>query len=651
MLDVSSKTLNQKQKEAVMNHNGPMLVIAGAGTGKTRTITYRIASLIDSGISPEKILAITFTNKAANEMKERVYNLLKENRVTENNTGSVKNPFISTFHALGSYILRSNAEEIGLKKTFMIANRDRSKQIIKEALKRHNLDTKVVEPAKLLSFISRQKNSLMSIEEFSKNAKGEESSLKAVLWEEYEKILGEESSVDFDDLLVKPLKLIKRNKKTQNYYQDLWSHIHIDEYQDTNEVQYELAKILSKKNKNICVTGDLDQCIYSWRGAKVEAILNFEKEYPGTKTVVLEKNYRSTKTILSAANNIISLNQNRKEKKLYTSNKEGDKIVYTEASSESEEAYSLIEEIKELFEKGALPSDMAVLYRTNFQSRILEESFLHSGIPYMIIGTKFLERQEIRDVLAYIESALNDKNKSSIKRIINTPSRGIGEVTMSKYFQDREEELSDRAQKNINNFKFLLEKIRKKSEKVKVSELVKYVIVESGLNEWYKKKKEEERIENIKELVTLATQYDNKDHSQGLESFLEHVTLLNDQDTLPTEERECIKLMTVHSAKGLEFKYVFITGLEEGLFPHRSTGDEPRDEEEERRLFYVALTRAQKKAFLFSSTKRTIFGSSLIQKPSRFIFDLGDELIEFKNNYSESGGLGLLSEEPLPPIY
>ncbi len=643
--------LNKKQKEVVEWHNGPVLIVAGAGTGKTRTITCRIASIIDSGVPPQNILAITFTNKAAQEMRERVDALLKTKKNQGLSRSSMNRPFVSTFHSLGVYILRNHFEEAGLNKNFGIADRERSKQLLKESARRLGIDIKTAEPGKVLAFISRQKNALISPEEHMGIGRRSDE-VRLELWKEYEKILKEESLVDFDDLLIRPLKVLESEKEIKEFYQSFWSYIHIDEYQDTNEVQSRLSDILAQKHKNICATGDLDQCIYSWRGARVDAMLEFENKYPNTKTFVLEENYRSTKTILDAANKVISLNSRRKEKNLYTSNDEGEKIEYSVAGSETGEALTVAEKTQELLRAGVSASSVAVLYRTNFQSRALEEAFLTQGVPYAVVGVKFLQRQEVKDVLSYIEASLNSKSKSSLGRIINTPTRGIGKVTLLKVFDGREEELPQRTKEKVVSFRALLERIKKKSNRLPPSELLKFVLEESGLASWYKTRNEDERLENVRELVTLASRYDELGPEEGLERFLEHVALFSEQDALLTEESACVRLMTVHAAKGLEFKHVFIAGLEEGLFPHEPVTDEARDEEEERRLFYVALTRARVKAYLSSTYIRTIFGTTSVRTPSRFISDIGEENILTESEFfEEEGGLGLLSGPPLPPIY
>ncbi len=644
MSEILLDKLNKKQKEAVETHNGPVLIIAGAGTGKTRTLTSRIASIINSGVKPQKILAITFTNKAASEMKERVNILLKN----EKNVFEIQSPFISTFHSLGVFILRNHFKEAGLEKNFSIADRQRSKQILKEVFRKNDIDNKSNDINKTLSYISKQKNNLSK----TKDKPQYFFNFKIDILKEYEKLLKEESLVDFDDLLIKPLEILKKNPEIRNLYQEYWSHIHVDEYQDTNDIQCKLIDLLTKKHQNICVTGDLDQCIYSWRGANVDTMLNFEKNYPKTKTIILEENYRSTKNILNAANKVISFNNQRKEKNLHTVNKEGEKIEYFIASSESREAEIITEKTQNLLKEGIEPSNIAVLYRTNFQSRSLEEAFLRKNIPYTVIGTKFLERQEIKDVISYLETSLNKKNISSLKRIINVPTRGIGKVTLNKFLEGKEKDLPNKTKEKIEIFKRLIDKINKKSTETNPSELVKYVLEETGLSKWYKERGEDERLENVRELVTLASQYDHKGPEEGLRYFMEHVSLFNDQDSIPPEETQNIKLMTVHAAKGLEFDYIFISGLEEGLFPHDPITEETRDEEEERRLFYVALTRAKVKAFLSSAYMRTIFGKTNLQNPSRFISDIGEEYIStdflFEEDEEDSG---LLSGPPLPPIY
>lgn len=652
-LNMNTKELNSKQQEAASNHKGPLLILAGAGTGKTRTVTHRIASLIESGVDPEKILAITFTNKAATEMKERVGSLLGKHYSSDGFGYMAGRPFISTFHSLGAHILRKSFAEAGLKKGFAIADRNRSKQILKDSARKLGIDTQANDIGKVLGFISHRKSSLSN----SDGPEGQDrygNGIKVRLWKEYERTLREENSVDFDDLLIRPVELMESNKDIRKRYTAQWSHIHIDEYQDTNAVQNRLIDILAEKHGNICATGDLDQCIYSWRGALVDAILEFESKYKKAKVVVLEENYRSTKTILGAANRVISLNRKRKEKNLYTSNTEGERIAYTASTSETQEAISVAQNVSALVGSGVHRSSIAVLYRTNSQSRTLEEVFIKSSIPYSILGTKFLERQEVRDLLAYIELARNENSVSALKRAVNTPTRGIGKVTLLKILEDREEELSGRAQEKVESFRSILNDIREASERLKPSEFVRYTLKKSGLEGWYKERKEEERLENVGELISMASKHDALGAGDGVDAFLEDIALFSDQDTLPPEESDSVRFMTVHAAKGLEFDYVFITGLEEGLFPHQPIGNEDRDEEEERRLFYVALTRAKVKAFLSSAYMRTVFGKTSMQTPSRFITDIGEEYLETEDIFvseEDESSSGLLSGPPLPPIY
>ena len=460
----------------------------------------------------------------------------------------------------------------------------------------------------------------------------------AQVWNLYEKQKTKENSLDFDDLLLKATKLLKENKEIRKIYQDKWEYIHVDEYQDTNEVQYLMTKLLSENNKNICVVGDADQNIYSWRGANLKNILNFEKDYPNTKIILLEQNYRSTKNILEAANEIIKKNKYRPDKNLFTDNAEGEKIGLYEAMDENDEADYVAIKIIEILDGGE--NDIAVLYRANFQSRALEEAMLRYNIPYQVLGVKFFERKEIKDTLAYLRAALNPENLSDIKRIINFPTRGIGKVTLVKIFSGQKETLPIKVKIKIDNFYKTLEEIREKIENSKTSEVIKFVVKKSGIeNELANGGEEEvERLENIKELATLALKYDSLENGLGVEKLLEDASLASDQDSLinvPTKVGTptgvgAIKLMTVHASKGLEFKYVFITGMEDGLFPHERKNESQREEdsEEERRLFYVALTRAKEKLFLSFANFRTIFGSRQTNTPSEFISDIPADLLE-----------------------
>lgn len=630
--------LNERQKEASVHTDGPLLIIAGAGAGKTKTLTHRIVNLIKTGISPEKILAVTFTNKAAKEMRERIINEIEKNA-----KGQDKIPFVSTFHSLGVFIIKENAHALGLTKHFSILDESDAVSIIKNIMKEKNIDTKQYDPKKIKNVISREKGKFTKLENYenkNENTGDYFGGIVASVWREYENRKNKENSLDFDDLLLKSLKLLKENENLKKHYQEKWSHIHIDEYQDTNEVQYQISKILAENNNNICVVGDADQNIYSWRGANLKNILNFEKDYKNTKIIVLEENYRSTKNILEAANEIIKKNKFRPEKNLFTKNKNGEKISLYEALDESDEAEFVATKILEIWENpknaGKL-SDIAILYRANFQSRILEEAMLRYNIPYIVLGVKFFERKEIKDTLAYLRSALNPNNLADIKRIINFPTRGIGKTTLLKIFSGERENLPIKMQLKINNFYNLLEEIKEKIQKEKASDVIKYLIKKTGIEAELLSGGEEEleRLENIKELATLAIKYDNLKNGSGIEKLLEDASLASDQDSIALGEenknekiKNAVKIMTVHASKGLEFKYVFITGLEDGLFPHERLGEKKEDEEEERRLFYVALTRTREKIFLSFSNFRTIFGSRQINTPSEFIGDIPTDLLE-----------------------
>lgn len=633
------KSLNNKQKEAVLSTDGPLLILAGAGAGKTKTITHRILHLIKEGARPNSVLAITFTNKAASEMKDRVRKLL-ENDLTLNQPAAIDEmPFVSTFHSLGVRIIKENSVILGLPRHFSILDRGDSKTAVKNAMEAIGVNPKNFEPGKVLNFISRQKGDGISVSDLAAKApKGyfEETSLK--VWEGYEKILEKEKALDFDDLLLKTLKLLEREEIVEKYWH-MWRYIHIDEYQDTNRVQYDIAKRLAERSGNIAVVGDIDQSIYSWRGADFKNILRFEKDYPGTKEVLLEENYRSTKTILAAANAVIAKNIMRKDKNLFTVNEDGDQISLYLSFDEKDEASYVARTAKVLVEQGVPASEIAVLYRANFQSRVIEEAFVHRKIPYELIGTKFFERREVKDVISYIKSALNPDSLSDLKRIINTPTRGIGKVTMLKIFEGREEELAGGVAQKVAEWRRLLNIIKTKATNEKPSDVVKYVIKNSGLEAMHQADHEEgaERLENMRELVTIASGYDDDpvglEEGSGMEKFLEHVALSSDQDEV--EKKGGVKLMTVHASKGLEFDHVFITGLEQDLFPHEKISAEdmsPEDKEEERRLFYVALTRARKKLYLSYTETRMIYGSRQVNVASEFIGDIDESLMQYENS-------------------
>jgi DNA helicase-2/ATP-dependent DNA helicase PcrA len=624
------KGLNPQQREAVLHKDGPLLIIAGAGAGKTKTITHRILNLIKTGTAPENILAVTFTNKAAKEMKERVKSLIDKDEEINLPTSFNSYPFVATFHALGVKMLKENARLLNTTRHFKIFDRNDSLRAIKDAIKKNDLDPKQYAPKAVLSVISKQKGNAVTLEKYEENVGNSYfPKIVAQVWREYEKTLKSEKAYDFDDLLLKTVNLLEQNENVLERYQNTWKYIHIDEYQDTNKVQYKFANLLARKHNNVCVVGDGDQNVYSWRGADIQNILDFEKHYAGAKTMLLEENYRSTKTILEASNRIIKKNKNRKEKNLFTNNPDGENISLFAAYNEMQEAQFVALKSKELIEAGVEPKEIAVLYRANFQSRILEEVFLAMDIPYQVLGVRFFERKEVKDILAFLSAALNPESISDMKRIINVPARGIGKVTLLKIVEGREDELSAKVAQKVVDFKRLLERIAEVAMNKKPSETIKFILKESGLESILKNGTEEdlERLENIKELTSLAMRYDILTPEEGIEKLLEDAALASDQDELK-EEKNAVRLMTVHASKGLEFGVVFITGLEDGLFPHSSMGDEKRDDEEERRLFYVALTRAKKKVFLTYASVRTIFGSQTVNLPSDFIMDIEDDLID-----------------------
>ncbi len=633
--------LNAPQKEAVLTIDGPLLIVAGAGAGKTKTLTHRIVHLIHQGIAPEHILAITFTNKAASEMRERTLAMLAKERIEGV-------PFISTFHALGVHILKENARLIGRTRYFTILDEGDAVALVKEAIVESNLDPKQYEPRRFKGIISREKGNFVTAAEYRARADGYLSELVAEVWDKYQSKLKAAGAFDFDDLLLESVLLLKNNESVRKYYQDRFRYVHIDEYQDTNVVQYELGKLLVGPAENICVVGDTDQNIYSWRGANIRNILHFEKDYPRAKIVLLEENYRSTKIILEAANEIIKKNNFRIDKKLFTQKDGGEKIGIYESYDEAAEAGFVAARASAMLERGVKEEDIAVLYRANFQSRVLEEGLLLAGIPYQVLGTKFYERKEVKDILAYIRAALNPDNLADIKRIINIPARGIGKVTLVKLFSGHKDKLPAPMQKKITDFYTLLNSIRVEIDRLVPSEIVKYVMNHSGIEAMLKDGTEQdlERLENIKEMVTLAQKYDFMPIPEGIEKLLEDAALASDQDSL-RKDTHGIKLMTVHASKGLEFSHVFVVGLEQDLFPHQKRdGASGEDSEEERRLFYVALTRAKEKLFLSHAMTRTIYGSKQVNMPSEFLFDIPEALVE-----QESMNDGGSSDTPNRIIY
>jgi DNA helicase-2/ATP-dependent DNA helicase PcrA len=625
--------LNEKQREAVLHKDGPILIIAGAGTGKTSTITHRILHLIKEGASPSEILAITFTNKAAKEMQERVNALLEQHGFAAGIRFGDAKPFIGTFHSLGVHILRAHAPIFGLTKHFTILDKEGTSSLIKTSAKEQGLDPKQFPADRIANVISRQKGNLVTMEEYrSSVGNAYFPTVVAAVWERYEKSLKREKALDFDDLVLKTVILLRDHHEICARYRARWKYVHIDEYQDTNGVQYELARLLAGDAMNICAVGDGDQNIYSWRGANIQNILNFEKDYPRSRTILLEENYRSTQIILAAANEVIKKNTIRADKNLFTKNIEGEKISVIANYDESAEARAIGEKIRGLIGSGMNPENITVLYRANFQSRALEEAFLVMDIPYQVLGVRFFERKEVRDVLTFIRAGLNPDSLSDIKRIIDVPPRGIGKSTLAKMFSNDETSLAPAAQKRVADFKKLLADIAKTALHEKTSVLIKFVAEQTGIEASLKSGKDEDndRLENIHELVTLAAKYDFLPPEEAIEKLLGDAALASDQDSLIKNEH-AIKLMTVHAAKGLEFPYVFITGLEQDLFPHRRMSSDrvsKEDQEEERRLFYVAITRAKKKLFLSYASVRTIFGQRQVNMPSEFLADINETYLE-----------------------
>lgn len=627
------KGLNERQKEAVLATEGPLLILAGAGAGKTKTIAERIRHLVRKGTNPSAILAITFTNKAAREMRERVEHMLSEDKTLNRPVSMLERPFVSTFHSLGVHILKEQATKIGIRRHFTIFDRDDSKKAIKEALEKAGLDTKTHEPNKILSIISKEKGRGAQAEDYAdRGGFGYFSNVVGQVWLEYERILKRDNALDFDDLLVKTRDILRDNIEVRKYYMSIWKYIHIDEYQDTNRVQYEIAQLLVGPEHNICVVGDIDQSIYSWRGADIKNLLDFERDYPDAKVVLLEENYRSSKTILDAANAIIEKNKLRRKKNLFTSKDMGEKISVFQGFDEVSEAEFIASKAEELIKKGESPEEIAVLYRANFQSRVLEESFMRRGVPYQMLGTRFFERKEVKDIVSYVRAGLDPECLSDMKRVINVPARGIGKATIAKIFSGLEDDLPPAMRRKIGDFRQLLLDIKKSISEKRASETIAFIIRASGLEQEWKTDGEEgaARLENAYELVSFAARYDHLPGEEGIEKFLTDAALQSDQDEM-REDNKAVRLMTVHASKGLEFDTVFVAGLEDGLFPHERINDgsrTPEESEEERRLFYVAVTRARKKVYLSYAQVRTVFGSRQVNIPSEFIYDIPEELTD-----------------------
>ncbi len=641
--------LNPKQTEAVTHFSGPLLVIAGAGSGKTRALTHRIAYLIqERGISPWNILAVTFTNKAAKEMKTRIAKLLGRENVPDNSYLEDYNlPSIGTFHSICVRILRKEIHLLDYENNFAIYDVADQQVLMKKIMEQMGLSDKRFNPKAILAAISNAKNQLIGPEEFRTYAHDFFSEKIADIYPKYQRALKQNSALDFDDIIMKTVEIFEKFPEILDKYQEKFKFISVDEYQDTNKAQYVLIKLLAQKYQNICVIGDADQSIYSWRGATIQNIMDFEKDYPDTRVVVMDQNYRSTQIILDGANSVIERNAQRKSKKLWTSREDGQKIFHWLAQNERHEAELVAQEINGLLTSSEYPNykDFVVLYRTNAQSRIFEEVFLRYGLPYKIVGgIRFYERKEIKDILAYLRVAQNPNDSVSLFRIINNPSRKIGAKTL--------ETLQDFALKNglsfykalllaneipdldsksetIEKFVKLINRFKQLNLELTASEMIKTVLEESG----YKKMLDdgsiegEARLENIRELVSVSSKYDKLEAGMSLNIFLEEVSLIADIDSV-SEKDNAITLMTVHSAKGLEFPYVFVAGLEEGIFPHSRSLMDRTEMEEERRLMYVAMTRAMDKLYLLHASTRMLYGEARSNMPSPFLADIDESLVE-----------------------
>ena len=620
--------LNKQQKEAVTHIDGPMLVLAGAGSGKTKVLTSRIAYLIENGVNPRNILAITFTNKAAKEMKDRVINLI----------GSSANYIqISTFHSLGLKMIKENYNILGYDKNFTILDSDDTLTVVKKIIKEMNLNPQFYNAKAIRNKISSAKNELMSVSEFS-HVEFDKDIVR--IFEKYNSILKTNNSVDFDDLLVLPIQLLN-NSEVLDRYQELYKYILIDEYQDTNEAQYKFTKKLASKYKNIFVVGDNDQAIYAFRGANFKNILNFEKDYPNCKTILLEENYRSTKMILNAANSVIKNNKERKDKNLWSNNPEGNKIKYIQADSDKEEGSYISSKIKELNNNGVNYEDIAILYRTNAQSRLIEEEMLKNNIPYRVIGSfYFYNRKEIKDLLCYLRLINNPHDDISLARVINVPKRGIGAKTMEN-LDAKSNELGISLFDAISDgkelsFKNLILKMQEECENLSLTEMVDLVLNESGMKQELANEKtleSEIRLENLEEFKSITKNYEEEFGVISLSDFLNEISLVSDMSE-HQESKNKVSLMTVHAVKGLEFDYVFVTGMEEGIFPHyNAINDGSRSAiEEERRLCYVAITRAKKDLWLLNAKRRMLFGNTQTNLPSRFMEEIDPKYLEVENN-------------------
>ena len=626
--------LNKEQKEAVLYNEGPLLILAGAGSGKTKVLTTKIAYLIEElNVLPYEILAITFTNKAALEMKERVYNMIGS---------KAKEIQISTFHSFGLKILRENYEKLDYQNNFVIMDSDDSLTIVKKILKSLNYDPKIYNPKAIRNKISNCKNELLTPKDYEKYIAGDYEMVVNEVYYKYEEKLKQNNAIDFDDLLLLPIKLFRKYPRVLELYQNRYKYILIDEYQDTNEAQYILSKMISAKYQNICVVGDADQAIYGFRGANYKNILNFEKDYPKALSIKLEQNYRSTKNILAAANCVIRNNEQRKSKNLWSTKEEGEKITYYRAYDERDEAHYVSKTIKKMLDDNYDASEIAVLYRTNAQSRVIEEELLKDNIPYRIVGGfSFYQRKEIKDLLAYLKLIYNPKDDISFLRVINTPKRGIGlksiESLTTKADSENKSLFEAITDGKEAKFKDLIISLQKISESVTLTELIDKVLDATGMKAELISEKtleSEIRLENLEEFKSITKAFEEREGLVSLEDFLYEVSLVNDKDEYK-DSRNKVSLMTIHSVKGLEYNTVFVVGLEEGIFPHLNSLMSSSETEEERRLCYVAITRAKEKLYLLNARRRVLFGEDSINPPSRFISEIDESLIDSNTRKTE----------------
>ena len=641
------QNMNENQQKAILKTQGAVMVIAGAGSGKTRVLTNRIAYLIaEKNILESNILAITFTNKAAKEMKERIYNLVGD---------TSKYIWINTFHSMCVRILRQHIDLLGYNKNFTILDTSEQKTIIKNIVKELNLSEDSYQPNNILKIISNSKNSMVSVSEMKAQARFGFMKNVAEIYENYQKYLKKNSVLDFDDLMLKTIVLFEKHSEVLALYQNKFEYIHVDEYQDTNVIQYKLIKMLSEVHKNICVVGDDDQSIYSWRGACSDNIINFEKDYEDVEVIFLDQNYRSNSTILDAANAVIKNNTDRKDKALWSENKGGDKITVYSAANDKDETDDIAKKILDLKAQGIDYKDIAILYRANYLSRSMENSCMAFGIPYKLIGSlKFLQRQEIRDLLAYMNVIINRNDEFSLRRIINVPKRGIGASSMAKIDNYAEQygltlfealkniDMIDVSKKITTNIHLLTQLIEKYSqtEQYSIEDLIVGIYKDSGYESMLKESADtyaESRIENISELVSSAKQFSSM--NDNLIDFISEMSLTSDADD--ENEDNSVVLSTVHAAKGLEYRVVFIMGLEENLFPSirdaESSEDERNKMEEERRLAYVAITRAKEKLFMSYANRRMQFGSIKNNKRSRFLDEVPNKLMHFESGFGSAG--------------